>query len=108
MTTSGYTARMISKYRPPMPIIAATSSIKTSRELRLIWGVSPIIVNDNNGSSSFMAKVLQCTKASMEAGYLSENDRVIVTAGLGWSSDLETGNTNTISIFKVSDILAQK
>jgi pyruvate kinase len=40
-TESGRTARMLSKLRPPMPILALASSIQTVRRLRLLWGVTP-------------------------------------------------------------------
>ena len=38
-TSSGHTARMVSKFRPNTPIIAATPNEKTSRQLSLSWGV---------------------------------------------------------------------
>ncbi|MCK4565730.1 MAG: pyruvate kinase, partial [Candidatus Thorarchaeota archaeon] len=41
-TRSGYTAKWISKFRPPVPVFAVTSSNKISRQLRLLWGVHPI------------------------------------------------------------------
>jgi pyruvate kinase len=40
-TESGFTARLISKYRPPSPIIAFSPSQETRRRLSLLWGVLP-------------------------------------------------------------------
>ncbi len=41
-TSSGYTAKMVSKFRPQAPIIAATSNEAVMRRLALTWGVCPI------------------------------------------------------------------
>ena len=43
LTSSGATARMVSKYRPTCPIIAMTPSLSTWRQLSLVWGVMPCI-----------------------------------------------------------------
>lgn len=43
ITRKGYGARMIAKYRPPLPIIAITPLVRTARELSLVWGVQPVI-----------------------------------------------------------------
>jgi pyruvate kinase len=42
ISRKGYGAKMISKFRPRLPIIAITPFKKTARELNLIWGVQPI------------------------------------------------------------------
>src|SRR5690606_16052693 len=41
-TESGYTARMVSKYRPKAPIIAVTPNEQVMRRLALVWGVVPV------------------------------------------------------------------
>ncbi|MGL5641638.1 MAG: pyruvate kinase, partial [Paraclostridium sp.] len=45
-TSSGHTARMVSKFRPACPIIAATNDDKIMRRLALTWGVYPIIASE--------------------------------------------------------------
>src|SRR5699024_9426196 len=42
-TQSGYSARMISKYRPKAPIVAVTFSESVARRLTLVSGVEPVI-----------------------------------------------------------------
>src|SRR5699024_8412250 len=42
-TQSGYSARMISKYRPKAPIVAVTFSENVCRRLALSWGVQPVL-----------------------------------------------------------------
>ncbi|HEU4754879.1 MAG TPA: pyruvate kinase, partial [Armatimonadota bacterium] len=43
-TTSGHTARMVSRMRAKVPIIAATANLRTYHRLALIWGVRPLLV----------------------------------------------------------------
>ena len=45
LTRSGYTARMIARFKIKQPIIAATPEIKVKKQLELIFGVYPILVN---------------------------------------------------------------
>jgi len=42
VTHSGFTARLISRYRPQLPIIAMTPEVATLRRMALIWGVLPL------------------------------------------------------------------
>jgi len=44
-TRKGKSARMISKYRPKLPIIALTDDMKTARQLNLVWGVKPVFMD---------------------------------------------------------------
>ncbi|MGA1875819.1 MAG: pyruvate kinase, partial [bacterium] len=41
LTESGRTARLVSKYRPDLPILAVTRHVSTQRQLQLSWGVHP-------------------------------------------------------------------
>ena len=45
-THSGFTARLVSRYRPLVPIVALTPEAETCRRLALIWGVMPIETRD--------------------------------------------------------------
>jgi pyruvate kinase len=45
-THSGFTARLISRYRPLVPIIAFSPEAETRRRLALIWGVRPRRIQD--------------------------------------------------------------
>ena len=40
-TKSGYTARMVARYRPPSTIVAITPSERTLRRLAVVWGIRP-------------------------------------------------------------------
>src|SRR5437879_11369093 len=45
-THSGFTARLISRYRPMVPIVAFTPETETRRRMALIWGVRPCTIPD--------------------------------------------------------------
>src|SRR5579859_4596901 len=47
-THSGFTARLISRYRPQVPIIALTPEVATLRRMALIWGVLPLESRDQH------------------------------------------------------------
>jgi pyruvate kinase len=79
ITRSGLGARMISKFRPPLPIIALTPHKRTARELNLVWGVQPVHIEDvdffNLGAEEIIA---QSVKNAVDTGALYENEHVII------------------------------
>lgn len=78
MTESGYTARRVSKFRPPMPIIAATPEIKTYHQMALSWGVYPVIALYQEDEDTMFRHAADCAKM---AGFVGVGDRVVITAG---------------------------
>jgi len=78
LTETGFTSRLISKYRPDCPILAITSSHRVATRLSMNWGVIPILYqgepNDEARIEFAMAKI-------RELGYASSGDIMIVTAG---------------------------
>jgi pyruvate kinase len=79
VTTSGYTARMISKNRPRTPIIAATPRVETYRRLALVWGVRPVLIRMCRDTDT----VLACAQVAAKAcGYVRDGDLVVITAGV--------------------------
>ncbi len=95
VTISGFTAGMISRYKPGCPIIACSVSPKICRQLSLSWGVIPIwIARENTADDLFDEAV----RAAEEAGYIKKGDKVVLTAGvpLGIS-----GRTNMLRVVEV-------
>ncbi len=79
ITRGGYGARMISKYRPPLPIIAITPFERTARELNLLWGVQPIhIKNDEFFDQDVESIISEAVRYSVEQKMLDENEHVII------------------------------
>ncbi len=91
-TTSGYTARMVAKHRPIIPIIAITPSEDTRQRLALVWGVRPFLVDCFVDTDQMMATAMQ--KALAE-GLVQSGDTVIITAGVPLGGP---GRTNMLKI----------
>ena len=95
VTISGFTAGMISRYKPSCPIIACSVSPRICRQLSLSWGVTPIwIARESTAEDLFDEAV----RAAEEAGYIKKGDKVVITAGvpLGVS-----GRTNMLRVVEV-------
>ncbi|MFX1408778.1 MAG: pyruvate kinase [Promethearchaeota archaeon] len=79
ITRRGYGARMISKFRPPLPIIAITPFKKTARELNLVWGVHPVQLEKSSFFKLDVESIIeQSVKYTVEKGILDENEHVII------------------------------
>ncbi|MED0703376.1 MULTISPECIES: pyruvate kinase [Aeribacillus] len=100
-TVSGYTAKMISKYRPKAPIIAVTSSSKVCRKLALVWGVHPTIGQIATTTDEMLDIAV---RESINTGIITHGDRVIITAGVPVG---ETGSTNLMKVHVVGDVLGK-
>ena len=78
LTESGFTSRLISKYRPGCPILAITSSYRVSRKLSMNWGVIPVLYqgepDDDERIEFAIAEIKQMVNAC-------SGDIVIITAG---------------------------
>jgi len=94
-TQSGYTARMVSKYRPKAPIIAATPSEQVMRGLSLTWGVTPVKV-DQATSTDEMFDV--AVAGGVKTGIVAEGDLVVITAGVPTSC---AGSTNLVKVSQI-------
>ncbi|WP_338552867.1 pyruvate kinase [Paenibacillus sp. KS-LC4] len=91
-TESGFTARMVSKYRPQSPVIAITSDEKMLPLLALLWGVIPV-KGTKTGTTD---ELLHAAMADAEqTGLLAEGDFVVITAGAPVG---QSGTTNLIKI----------
>jgi len=78
-TNSGATARFISKYHPPMPVLAMTPNQKISRQLALSWGVWPIVVPSFQHAVSMIE---HAEAAVQQTGLAEPGDVVVIVAGL--------------------------
>ena len=89
---SGTTARFVSRFRAPAPIIGMTASEKGWRKLNLSWGVLPVLV-ENYGT---MEEMFQSNVAfAREAFDLEEGDHIVCTAG---EMKGKPGNTSMIKV----------
>lgn len=91
-TESGSTARLASKRRPRVPILACTPAAATARRCSLYWGVLPVLVAQA-GSTEQMIRL--STDEVKRRGHVQAGDRVVLTAGVPMG---QAGSTNTMSI----------
>ncbi len=97
VTKSGSTARMISRFRPAMPIIACTPSSETQRQLSLCWGVEVLLVGEERVTDILFD---QAVSAAKRAGLIHDGQTVVLTAGVPLS---RAGNTNLIKVITVGE-----
>ncbi len=98
MTTSGSTARLIARYRPPVPIYAFTNSVEVARQLSLIYGVR-VLVTPTEPTTEEMLTVMDRTL--LERGLLKVRDTVILVAGQPmWRS----GTTNMMILHRIGEV----
>jgi len=94
-TTSGSTARLVSKYRPKTPIVAFTPLESTYRQLALSWGVQPRLIPQVHT----MEEMLQtAVNTAVEMGLAGDGDKVVITAGVPIGVP---GNTNLIKVHTI-------
>ncbi|MGN1097644.1 MAG: pyruvate kinase [Clostridia bacterium] len=101
VTQSGYTARMISKFRPDCPIIAPTTIEKNYRQLALSWGVIPEMSKVCATTDELFDTAVEIAKGT---GFVNDGDVVVITGGapIGVS-----GTTNLLKVHLVGNILVQ-
>ncbi|WP_078595058.1 pyruvate kinase [Evansella clarkii] len=100
-TESGHTARMIAKYRPESPIVAATSSKQVCRALSLTWGVYAQ-VSERVSTTDEMLQM--SVDVAMKAGYIKRGDLVVITAGVPVG---KKGTTNLLKVHVVGEVAAR-
>ena len=94
-TLSGRTARMVSRFRPPIDIVGMTLDDKVLRKLNLSWGVTPLKTEKMNTTDEMYHRALEQAAQFL---HLNKGDSVVLTGG---EVDGKIGNTNTIKVMKV-------
>ncbi len=94
-TQSGTTAKQVSKYRPKTPILAVCPSFKTVRQLKLTWGVTPLLVSESKNIDDMLDI---CVQTSLEHNLVKSGDLIIITAGVMVNVP---GTTNLIKVHRI-------
>lgn len=92
VTQSGYTARLVSKFRPSETIVAATPDKKTFHQLAMSWGVLPVLALDQDDTDKLFRHAIDCAK-NIDA--VEKGDTVVITGGMPL---LINGTTNTLKV----------
>ncbi|HEY4832351.1 MAG TPA: pyruvate kinase, partial [Waddliaceae bacterium] len=96
-TTSGSTARLLSRLRPEMPIIAMTPNVKVYHQLSLCWGVIPILCKDAHNIEEAKKKI---SEFALEKGLIQHGDLVVITAGTPFG---HPGSTNMMIVDSIGE-----
>jgi len=78
-TRTGYTARMIAKNHPNVPIIATTPNRRVRNRLLLSRGVYPVLIKQMRNTDEVIS---QSVSKALDTGIINNGDLVIITAGL--------------------------
>ena len=99
-TSSGSTARLLSRLRPSMPIVAVTPFAKTFHQLAFNWGVVPV-----HRSSQTLREAYEIASSyALENNYVEYGDLVLMTAGTPFGI---AGTTNMMVVESIGDVLVR-
>ncbi|KAM3721467.1 Pyruvate kinase PKM [Dirofilaria immitis] len=100
LTTTGYSAGLVSRYRPMVPIIAITREEQSARQMHLFRGVHPLLYTvpkNEDWKADIDLRVAYGMKEGQARGFIKSNDLIIIITG--WSKG--SGHTNTMRIIRV-------
>ncbi len=98
---SGYTALKTAKFRPGVPVVAATPSDKVRRQLALSWGVAAQYATHEASATKVIDNAVD---VAMDAGVVESGDTVVVVTGM--MTDLEGANTaNALKVHVAAESL---
>ena len=100
VTKTGFSARMIAKYRPGCDIIGCAMDEKVCRQLNLSWGVQPILLGEEWEVFVLFERAINACK---KEGLLENGDITVITSGVPIG---RSGTTNMLKVQVVGHILA--
>ena len=95
VSKSGHTARNVSKFRPECPIIVGTPDPMVVHQLKLAWGVFPVLTKEETSGLDLFTGALEAAK---QADYVNDGDLVIITGGV------PVGQSGTTNLLKVQEV----
>lgn len=97
LTMSGYTARMIARFKIAQPIIAVTPDSKVKKQLELTFGVQPVLIDYQNKKD----KISTVADRLYSLNLLKNSDTVLFTAGM---RTMVEHASNIIEIHKIEEL----
>jgi pyruvate kinase len=79
-TSTGYTALLAAKERPKMPVIALTTSRNVYHRLNLVWGVKPLLIDQE--ADSFEGMILQSQDLLKKRKLVNNGDKILIVGGI--------------------------
>lgn len=100
-TSGGSAARLLSRLRPSMPIVAMTQSEKVYHQMGINWGVTPFLSHICNTINEAFDLI---SSFGMKEELVSYGDLVVVTAGSPFGI---SGTTNMMMVESIGDVLVR-
>ncbi len=99
-TRSGFTAGLLSRFRPTVPIIAFTSSREAVDRMKFYWGVVPLFMEHLDSTDAMIAQVekAEVEKALIKGGYARKGDTVVITGSLPMA---QWGKTKFLKVHRI-------
>ncbi|HEY0112563.1 MAG TPA: pyruvate kinase [Allosphingosinicella sp.] len=94
-TSSGSTARRLSRERPAVPLLVLTPSPRTARRLGILWGAHAVRTRD---VASFEEMIAKAKRMALRHGVAKGGDRIVIIAGVPFGTP---GSTNVIHIVRL-------
>ena len=101
-TRTGRTARIVSKYRPSQPILATTPSSRIFKQLKLVWGVIPLLISETESTDDF---IYNSITQALESDLITVRDKILIVAGSLFG---KRAKTNFIQVLQVEQALEAK
>ena len=96
-TERGNAPRLVSSYRPGIPVTAVTNSIATARKVQLLPGVDSMVTEELDRGSSTMQSALS---GLVKSGTVLPNQKIVAISG---SPKAISGMTSTARLYRVSE-----
>lgn len=96
-TSSGFTARLVSKFRPGSPIIAFTPEASVFKKMSLYWGVRPKLMPPPTDTDKMITEVENLLLAE---GLVKKGDKIVITAS---APLLGSGKTNLLKLHRIGE-----
>lgn len=97
-TAGGTSARMVAKYRPPVPIYAFTTSERVARQLSVIYGVTPIIAETVESTDKMLALMDRILE---QKGFAKRRDQIVFISGQPIG---RPGTTNMLKLHRIGEV----
>lgn len=96
-TETDYTAKLAAEERPSVPVVAFTSNPKVYRQMNLVWGLRPVLLE--HPEQTLEALLLQIENCLLQRHFATTGDKILVIGGIPMG---KAGSTNFFKIHTIA------
>ena len=96
-TSTGASARLLARNRPPVPIYAFTSSEITARQLSIVWGVHALLTSPMDSTDQMLQEM---ERILVHTGRVKAGDHIVFVAGQPVGL---RGSTNMLKLHRITE-----